>query len=315
MMVKMRTTRQRVAWISIISCGVLIVVFFGLLSSERSDSLKAVATTVVTSSSPPTVPASEATNVSKDKSAARPSQPSEMAQIPVPETGKKIFELPDGRYLEIIESLKVDAEKSDANASYAIARMLVDCKEVFENNDNRLLERNKPADQNLTAEKKAVLESAEAGIAEDDARRLEKCDGLSQETLSQSTYWLQRAADAGLAEARADYGLYAFKGMTIDDAIREPRKIIGIKERYARYSDEAIASGSSSAILNAAWDYSIGTLRPRNDISAYAHYYAVVLANPALTNSTTLSLYASRLTPEQLVTAQQQGVILSRKIH
>lgn len=157
MMVQMRTTQQRIAWISFISCGVLIVVFFGLLSSERSDSLKAVATAAVTSSSPPTATASQATSVSKDKSAAAPSQPSEMAQMPAPETGKKIFELPDGRYLEIIESLKVAAEKGDANASYAIARMLVDCKEVFENNDSRLLERNKPADQNLTAEKKPFL--------------------------------------------------------------------------------------------------------------------------------------------------------------
>lgn len=311
------TTRQRARRITIACCAILIIALLGLCF--LGNAARQTAVPVASENSPLAVAGSplhtpSADGAGKDKPAAMAEPTTATAGLAGPIASKKEFELPDSRYAEIIATLKDAAEKGNPDAAYAIARMLVDCKELFVNNDQRLAGGNKPAEPNLSPENKAIIDRMEAGIMEDDTRRLEKCDGITLNDLSRSTDWMQRAADAGLAEARADYGLYAFEGMSMADAIREPEKIIAIKQNYVRYSDEAMATGSISAFLRTANDYSAGSYRPQDYVLAYAYYYAVSLANPAFSNSTLLSHYASRLTPEQLVAAQRQGQVLSRQI-
>jgi len=231
-------------------------------------------------------------------SAASPGSGDEIPAIPRSETGehrlshsaaafstkpKLVHSRPeqvlDGNYAELLPGLKQKASAGDAVAAYQVATMLEDCKRMFRGYDDDATNR----------------------------ERLDKCSGVTQQDLDDAVRWLQKAADAGSAEAMGAYPLYGSLDLTMTDAIRDPQAIQDYKDRSKRYLETLATAGSPAAMYHLARDYSNGTVGPPNFELAYAYDFAAMLLMGHGTNDGMLPTYSSRLNEGQIEAAQALG--------
>ena len=189
--------------------------------------------------------------------------------------------VPDGNYADFLPTLKQRATAGEATASYQIFSMLEDCKRMFRDHDDDAT----------------------------NAKRLEKCAGLTQEDLDSSVKWLQTAADAGSAEAMLAYPLYATLDLTVTEALKDPQALQDYKDRSKRYLETAAAAGLPGAMYTLSTAYARGSIVPQDWQLAYAYAYASQLATHGSVDETEFPFtqYSSSLTAEQIESARLLG--------
>jgi hypothetical protein len=130
---------------------------------------------------------------------------------------------------------------------------------------------------------------------------------VSQQDLDDAVKWLQKATDAGSAQAMGAYPLYGSLDLTMTDAIRDPQAIQDYKDRSKRYLETLAAAGSPAAMYQLARGYYNGIMAPQNFELAYAYDFAAMLLIGRGVNDGMLSTYSSHLNAAQIEAAQALG--------
>jgi TPR repeat protein len=127
--------------------------------------------------------------------------------------------------------------------------------------------------------------------------------------------WLRRAAEAGDAGAMVSYAMYSAQGaglVTASDGPTLARDLKAGSQRAGDYLDRAVRAGDARALLVRADAYANGTLKPRDDIAAYADMHALARTElgrawPPRLVELYLQALAAPLDAAQLVQAQARG--------
>lgn len=175
--------------------------------------------------------------------------------------------VPEGKALEVIDSLRPLAEAGDARAALALHMKLDRCYNAF----------NKEIPDDLVEKFDAA---GAPGLLESRLTDLENCAG-AESLLSERGKWLEQAAEAGLLEAQL---LYATDPEPIignaSDMIRDPESVQRYKAKVSDYLNRLATGGNVDAMLSLSNAYENGILLPRDPIRAYAYYKATELAMP-----------------------------------
>ncbi len=127
--------------------------------------------------------------------------------------------------------------------------------------------------------------------------------------------WLRRAAEAGHAGAMVSYAMYAAQGagpVTASDGPTLARDLIAGSRLASDYLDRAVRAGDARALQVRADAYANGTLKPRDDIAAYADMHALARTElgrawPPRLVELYLQALAAPLDAAQLAQARERG--------
>jgi TPR repeat protein len=126
--------------------------------------------------------------------------------------------------------------------------------------------------------------------------------------------WLRRAAEAGDAGAMVGYAMYSAQdaSMAESDDPNLAREAQARRQRAADYLDRAVRAGDMRALQVRADAYANGTLKPRDDIAAYADMHALARTElgrawPARLVELYLQAMAAPLDAAQLAQAKARG--------
>ncbi len=127
--------------------------------------------------------------------------------------------------------------------------------------------------------------------------------------------WLRRAAEAGDAGAMVSYAMYSAQGaglVTASDGPTLARDLKAGSQRAGDYLDRAVRAGDARALQVRADAYANGTLKPRDDIAAYADMHALARTEqgrawPPRLVELYLQALAAPLDAAQLAQARERG--------
>lgn len=153
------------------------------------------------------------------------------------------------------------------------------------------------------------------GYAELDRRCAGTQSAITAADFPAALEWLRRAAEAGDTGAMVGYAMYSAQdaGVPVEsddpDAAREAQ---ARRQRAGEYLDRAVRAGDTRALQVRADAYANGTLKPRDDIAAYADMYALARTElgrawPARLVELYLQALAAPLDAAQLAQAQARG--------
>lgn len=153
------------------------------------------------------------------------------------------------------------------------------------------------------------------GYAELDRRCAGTQNAIRAADFPAAMEWLRRAADAGEAGAMVGYAMFAAVEASVAAESDDPdraREAQARRQRAADYLDRAVRAGDARALQVRADAYANGTLKPRDDIAAYADLHALARTElgrawPARLVELYLQALAAPLDAAQLAQAQARG--------
>lgn len=260
-----------------------------------------------------------------------PTQPTAVraTSTPVRDKAPAAAPLPNGDFAQDRPELERRAREGDAKAALRLARVLTNCRGYRPVSDAELEKRvvdgiaRRRNAYSLDAKPlppEVLLDYAQREAREKDAL----CAGTKEQDfepdndLKTALRILQRAADAGDAEAMLEYTGLDF----LDLRLASPAALIDhaedMRERKRRvvdYLSRLQASGDARALKAYGDEYLYGRLYPWNVQKAYAYYYAYAQSDAAQAEKPwksrmDLRYPESQLSPEQITQAQREGMAL-----
>lgn len=153
------------------------------------------------------------------------------------------------------------------------------------------------------------------GYAELDSRCAGTQNAITAADFPAALEWLRRAAEAGDAGAMVGYAMYSAQDASMAAESDDPnlaREAQADRQRAADYLDRAVRAGDVRALQVRADAYANGTLKPRDDIAAYADMHALARTElgrawPARLVELYLQALAAPLDAAQLAQARARG--------
>jgi TPR repeat protein len=153
------------------------------------------------------------------------------------------------------------------------------------------------------------------GYAELDRRCAGTQNAITAADFPAALEWLRRAAEAGDTGAMVGYAMYSTQDAGVPAESNDPnaaREAPARRQRAAEYLDRAVRAGDARALQVRSDAYTNGTLKPRDDIAAYADMHALARTELGRAwSSRLIELYlqalAAPLDAAQLAQARARG--------
>lgn len=205
-----------------------------------------------------------------------------------------------GKLSDVLSELVPRAEAGDAQAAYQLFVKINDCKGALEG---------APLAQPTTDQAAQAVQKA---WLTDTLRKLENCEGLTDELIGSRAKWLTMAADNGDPLAQLTYA--ASSDLIVGDAsqmLANPRAVEDYKAKSLRFLTALADRGDVSAILQLSTAYRVGVLVPQDRVRAYAYAYLANLIAGASTDI--IHTIGATLTNEQRLEGERLAISLHRR--
>jgi len=205
-----------------------------------------------------------------------------------------------GKLSDVLSELVPRAEAGDAQAAYQLFVKINDCKGALEGAASA----QQTTDEAVQAVQKAWLA--------DTLKKLEDCEGLTDELIGSRAKWLTMAADNGDSLAQLTYA--ASSDLIVGGAsqmLSNPRAVEDYRTKSLRFLTALADRGDVSAILQLSTAYRVGILVPQDRVRAYAYAYLANLISGASIDI--VHALGAKLTNEQRLEGEHLAISLHRR--
>ncbi|HUD41159.1 MAG TPA: hypothetical protein VMR06_04095 [Dokdonella sp.] len=205
-----------------------------------------------------------------------------------------------GKLSDVLMELVPKAERGDAEAAYQLFIKINDCKWAMEGATS------------AQSSKDEAIRAAQRAWMTETLRKLEDCEGLTDELIATRVKWLTLAAEGGDPLAQLTYAVSS--DLILGGAsqmLANPRAVEDYRQKALRFLTGLADRGDVSAMVQLSTAYRAGILVAPDPVKAYAYAY---LANRISgTTPAIVQAAGATLTHEQILQGQQLAMELQRR--
>lgn len=205
---------------------------------------------------------------------------------------------PPGDALAHVKQLIERSEAGDAAATYEIHLTIEQCRTFTSDRLDTLIE-------------SAASVGSEGWFLERSERILGECGTLVLEQDIYDADWLSKAAEMGSQEGMRAFSLAPEKVIgSLDDAIRDPKKLEQWRQKAVGYAHDLVAQGNADVIGDLAREYTHGGFVPADPVAALAYTRVLNRIDPRFATATDIADHETHLTSQE----RERALLLSSDI-